>query len=140
LAVGEPKIFIVRLKIFNPLLIGLEMQNKNPDQIKIPDKLYFKIGEVSRISGLPSHVLRFWEAEFKKINPRRTASGQRSYTRKDIETILEIKHLLYDKKFTIQGARKYLSSRAGSEPLLSKKLVEELKAELKSIRDLLGVK
>ena len=116
------------------------MQNQNPDQIIIPDKLYFKIGEVSRISGLPSHVLRFWEAEFKKINPRRTASGQRSYTRKDIETILEIKHLLYDKKFTIEGARKYLSSRAGSAPLLSKKLVEELKAELKSIRDLLGVK
>ena len=106
----------------------------------IPDKLYFKIGEVSRISGLPSHVLRFWEGEFKKINPRRTTAGQRSYTRKDIETILEIKHLLYDKKFTIDGARKYLNSKAETDPPASKDLLAELKAELKSIRDLLGGK
>jgi len=116
------------------------MQNEKPHHIKIPDKLYFKIGEVSRISGLPGHVLRFWEGEFKKINPRRTASGQRSYTRKDIETILEIKHLLYDKKFTIEGARKYLGTRAGAEPVASKNLLEELKAELKSIRELLNDK
>jgi DNA-binding transcriptional MerR regulator len=116
------------------------MGNEKPHDIKIPDKLYFKIGEVSRISGLPGHVLRFWEGEFKKIKPRRTASGQRSYTRKDIETILEIKHLLYDKKFTIDGARKYLGSRGGTEPVVSKKLLEELKAELKSIRDLLDDK
>jgi DNA-binding transcriptional MerR regulator len=120
--------------------MDLAMRNEKPHDIKIPDKLYFKIGEVSRISGLPSHVLRFWEAEFKKISPRRTASGQRSYTRKDIETILEIKHLLYDKKFTIEGARKYLNSRVGNEPLLSKKLLAELKTELKSIRDLLSGK
>ena len=113
------------------------MRNEKPHNIKIPDKLYFKIGEVSRISGLPGHVLRFWEGEFKKINPRRTASGQRSYTRKDIETILEIKHLLYDKKFTIEGARKYLGSRTGTEPLVPKNLLNELKAELKSIRELL---
>jgi len=116
------------------------MRNEKPHHIKIPDKLYFKIGEVSRISGLPGHVLRFWEGEFKKINPRRTASGQRSYTRKDIETILEIKHLLYDEKFTIAGARKYLGARAGPEPPVSKNLLEELKAELKSIRELLDHK
>ena len=116
------------------------MRNEKPHDIKIPDKLYFKIGEVSRISGLPSHVLRFWEAEFKKINPKRTPSGQRSYTRKDIETILEIKHLLYDRKFTIEGARKYLNTRAGTDALLAKNVLEELKAELKSIRDLLGSK
>jgi DNA-binding transcriptional MerR regulator len=120
--------------------MGLAMRNEKPHDINIPDKLYFKIGEVSRISGLPSHVLRFWEGEFKKISPRRTTAGQRSYTRKDIETILEIKHLLYDKKFTIDGARKHLSSRAGTEPPASKKLLAELKAELKSIRDLLGGK
>jgi DNA-binding transcriptional MerR regulator len=136
----ELKIEDCILKIFNSLLIGLAMRNEKPNDIKIPDKLYFKISEVSRISGLPSHVLRFWEAEFKKINPRRTASGQRSYTRKDIETILEIKRLLYDKKFTIEGARKYLSTRSGTDAHLSKKLLEELKAELKSIRNLLGGK
>jgi DNA-binding transcriptional MerR regulator len=113
------------------------MRNQKPYHIDIPDKLYFKIGEVSRISGLPSHVLRFWESEFKKIRPRRTASGQRSYTRKDIETILEIKHLLHDKKFTLEGARKHLSARTEPDSLPEKGWLEELKAELKSIRNML---
>jgi len=118
-------------------MVGLAMRDQKPYQIKIPDKLYFKIGEVSAISGLPSHVLRFWESEFKKIKPRRTASGQRSYTRKDIETILEIKHLLHDKKFTLEGARKHLNTRSEPGELLVKRLLEDLKAELKSIRDML---
>ena len=113
------------------------MQNQKPYHIKIPDKLYFKIGEVSKISGLPSHVLRFWESEFKKIKPRRTASGQRSYTRKDIETILEIKHLLHEKKFTLEGARKYLNARIERDSLPVMELLEDLKAELKSIRNML---
>ena len=113
------------------------MGKHTPHHIKIPDKLYFKIGEVSEISGLPSHVLRFWESEFKKIKPRRTESGQRSYTRKDIETILEIKHLLHDKKFTLEGARKYLNARTGSDSMTENELLAELKAELKSIRDML---
>jgi len=113
------------------------MRDQKPYQIKIPDKLYFKIGEASAISGLPSHVLRFWESEFKKIKPRRTASGQRSYTRKDIETILEIKHLLHDKKFTLEGARKHLNARSEPGELFEKKLLEDLKAELKNIRDML---
>jgi DNA-binding transcriptional MerR regulator len=118
-------------------MIGWAMRDRKPYHIKIPDKLYFKIGEASQISGLPSHVLRFWESEFKKIKPRRTASGQRSYTRKDIETILKIKHLLHDKKFTLEGARKYLN--AGTEPglLTEKGLLADVKAELKSIRDML---
>jgi DNA-binding transcriptional MerR regulator len=119
-------------------LIGLAMGNETPHNIKIPDKLYFKIGEVSRIAGLPSHVLRFWEGEFKKINPRRTAAGQRAYTRKDIETILEIKHLLYDRKFTIDGARRHIGGRA--EPSVSQRLLAELKSELINIRDLLDDK
>ena len=112
------------------------MQNIKPFQKKIPDKLYFKIGEVSQISGLPSHVLRFWESEFKKIKPRRTASGQRSYTQKDVAMILEIKHLLYEKKFTIEGARKYLNSRTRSVTD-DKNFLEDLKKELTSIRNLL---
>jgi DNA-binding transcriptional MerR regulator len=113
------------------------MQNQRPNHIKIPDKLYFKIGEVSKISGLPSHVLRFWESEFKKIKPRRTASGQRSYTRKDIETILEIKHLLHEKKFTLEGARKYLNTKTKRDSPPVMELLEDLKAELKSIRNML---
>lgn len=113
------------------------MQDQNPYQIKIPDKFYFKIGEVSKIAGLPSHVLRFWETEFKRIKPRRTETGQRSYTKKDIEIILEIKHLLHEKKFTIDGARKYLSSRTRPESN-DRGFLEDLKKELTSIRDLLN--
>lgn len=113
------------------------MQDQTRHDIKIPDKLYFKIGEVSKISGLPSHVLRFWESEFKKIRPRRTASGQRSYTRKDIETILEIKHLLHDQKFTLEGARKFLDTRKRAGLGDAKGLLEDIKSELKSIRDML---
>ena len=115
----------------------MKMQSDRPYQIKIPDKLYFRIGEVSKISGLPSHVLRFWESEFKKIKPRRTSSGQRSYTQKDVAIILKIKHLLYEKKFTIEGARKYLSSRSRLKSDDSD-FLEDLKTELASIRDLLG--
>ena len=114
----------------------MTMQNKKLYQIKIPDKLYFKIGEVSKISGLPSHVLRFWESEFKKIKPRRTTAGQRSYTQKDVAMILEIKHLLHEKKFTIEGARKYLSSRTRPKSDDSE-FLEDLKKELTIIRDLL---
>jgi DNA-binding transcriptional MerR regulator len=114
------------------------MRNQQPDHKKIPDKLYFKISEVSQISGLPSHVLRFWESEFKKVKPRRTESGQRSYTRKDIETILEIKYLLHDKKFTLEGARKHLNVRTEPASLPEKGLLADLKSELKSIRDMLG--
>ncbi len=112
------------------------MQNRTPFRRKIPDKLYFKIGEVSQISGLPSHVLRFWESEFNKIKPRRTASGQRSYTQKDVAMILEIKHLLHDKKFTIEGARKHLNFRTRPETG-DKNFLQDLKNELTSIRNLL---
>ena len=115
----------------------MTMQKQKHYQIKIPDKFYFKIGEVSKIAGLPSHVLRFWETEFKKINPRRTESGQRSYTRKDIETILEIKHLLHEKKFTIDGARRYINAKAASQPLVTRQFLEDLKTELVSIKNLL---
>ena len=110
---------------------------QKPHQVIIPDKFYFKIGEVSKIAGLPSHVLRFWETEFKKINPRRTESGQRSYTKRDIEVILEIKQLLHEKKFTIDGARRYINARHAAESLSGGQLLEDLKSELLSIRDLL---
>ena len=113
------------------------MHDQKPYEIKIPDKFYFKIGEVSKIAGLPSHVLRFWETEFKRIKPRRTESGQRSYTRKDIETILEIKHLLYEKKFTIDGARKYINAKADAESPAIGRFLTDLKTELTSIRNLL---
>jgi len=78
----------------------------------IPDKLYFRIGEVSRVSGVKPHVLRYWESEFSRISPKKTASGHRLYRRKDVELILEIKRLLYEERFTIEGARKFLGHRS----------------------------
>jgi DNA-binding transcriptional MerR regulator len=105
----------------------------------IPDKLFFRIGEVSRIVGVPASVLRFWENEFPRIKPQRTDSGQRVYRRGDVELILTIKHLLYDQNFTIRGARKHLRTRTKADRLQSQSdLVTELRAELQQIRDLLN--
>ena len=81
----------------------------------IPDKLYFKIGEVSRIAEVPTHVLRFWESEFPKIAPKRTPSGQRLYTRKDVERVLTIKDLLYRRRFR-RIRRLNSSARFSSKP------------------------
>jgi DNA-binding transcriptional MerR regulator len=82
-----------------------------PDEIPpIPDKLYFKIGEVSQLVGVEPYVLRYWESEFPGVSPRKSNTGQRMFRRKDVELLLNIKQLLYEKKFTIEGARKALKS------------------------------
>src|ERR1700756_3534992 len=78
---------------------------------EIPDKLYFRIGEVSRLAGIKPYVLRFWETEFPSLGPKKSGKGHRLYRRKDVELVLEIKRLLYDKRYTIEGARKFLDSR-----------------------------
>lgn len=75
---------------------------------KIPDKLFFKIGEVSELAGVEQHVLRYWEDEFETLQPNKNRSGQRLYEKKDVELILEIQHLLYMEKYTIAGAKKKL--------------------------------
>ncbi len=110
------------------------------DGKEIPDKLFYRIGEVSRITGVPATVLRFWEGEFRRIKPRRTEAGQRMYRRNDVELIFEIKNLLYDRKFTIKGARQHLKdkdriSNPTSTP--SRDILQQLRNELKEIRDLL---
>lgn len=74
----------------------------------IPDKLYFKIGEVAEIVGVKPYVLRYWETEFPEIAPGKSKTNQRLYKRKEVERILKIRHLLYQEKFTISGARKKL--------------------------------
>ncbi len=74
----------------------------------IPDKLFFRIGEVAQLVGVEAYVLRYWESEFPGLSPRKSSSGQRMFRRKDVELLLNIKHLLYDRKFTIEGARKAL--------------------------------
>ncbi len=80
------------------------------DAPEIPDKLYFRIGEVSRLLGVEPYVLRYWETEFPSLSPKKSDTGHRLYRRKDVEQLLEIKELLYAKRFTIEGARQTLSS------------------------------
>lgn len=92
---------------------------------------------MSRLAGVPAHVLRFWESEFPRISPRRTDSGQRLYTRRDVELILEIKTLLYARKFTIEGARRHLRSAEARAQTDSRQWLSELRAELKALRELL---
>jgi len=114
-----------------------------PEEIRqdtvMPDKLFFKVGEVSAIAGVPAYVLRFWETEFRRIKPKRTPSGQRLYRKNDVELILQIKHLLYDRKFTIPGARQHLRSgfKKKDRPLAGITL-PEIRQELESILKILS--
>jgi DNA-binding transcriptional MerR regulator len=80
-----------------------------PGEESIPEKLFFRIGEVSQIVGVEPHVLRYWESEFPALSPKKSSSGQRMFRRKDVELLLRIKQLLYDRKFTIEGARRVLT-------------------------------
>jgi DNA-binding transcriptional MerR regulator len=82
---------------------------------EIPDKLYFRIGDVARLANIKPYVLRFWETEFPGLGPKKSGTGHRLYRRKDVEMVLEIKRLLYQERFTIEGARKFLESRAKPE-------------------------
>jgi DNA-binding transcriptional MerR regulator len=80
-------------------------------RLVLPDKLYFKIGEVATLSGVKQHVLRYWESEFPSIRPQKSKSNQRLYRRRDVEAVIAVKHLLYDQKFTIEGAKKHLKEQ-----------------------------
>ena len=81
----------------------------------IPDKLFFKIGEVADLAGLEQHVLRYWEEEIESLKPKKNKSGQRLYQKKDVELIFQIKQLLYAEKFTLAGARKKLNKNQNKE-------------------------
>src|SRR3954466_11221870 len=82
--------------------------SKKSAEVHIPDKLYFRIGEVSKLCRLEAYVLRFWETEFPQLKPVKSSTGQRMYRRKDVENVLRIKRLLYEQGFTIAGARQFL--------------------------------
>jgi DNA-binding transcriptional MerR regulator len=82
------------------------------DDIVIPDKLYFRIGEVSELAGLPAYVLRFWETEFPQLKPTKSGTGQRMYRRRDVENLLLVKKLLYEEGYTIAGARDKLKQES----------------------------
>lgn len=87
-----------------------DVKGSTSDLPQIPDKVYFRIGEVSRLVGVDTHVLRYWESEFSLIKPFRGKSKQRLYRRQDVENLLRIKGLLHDEGYTISGARKYLKN------------------------------
>ena len=82
--------------------------------LPFPDKLFYKIGEVSKIVGVEPYVLRYWETEFSFLKPRKNKSGQRVYIKKDVETLLAIKRLLYQERYTIEGVRKRLGFSSGN--------------------------
>ena len=101
--------------------------------MNIPDKIYFRIGEVSKIVGVETYTLRYWETEFEHLAKVKKINGQRMYTKKDIENFLEIKDLLYKDKFTIQGAKKYLKTSKKDKILKIKKSLKELRDVLHQI-------
>ena len=105
--------------------------SSNPQQ---PTKLFYRIGEVSRLSGLEPYVLRYWETEFPQIKPDKGRSGHRLYQKKDLNAILLVKHLLYEEGYTIAGARKKLSGR-GEQDLEA--VIEMTKKELREILEML---
>lgn len=119
-------------------------------ETRIPEKFFFQIAEVCELTELPKSVLRFWESEFPTLKPNRTESGRRLYRRKDVVLLFKIKHLLYESKFTIDGARNFLDSRnknidlpetANDMPIpqavVSAEALELVRRELLNIRRLL---
>jgi DNA-binding transcriptional MerR regulator len=84
-------------------------------EILIPEKLYFRIGEVARLCRLPAYVLRFWETEFPQLKPVKSSTGQRMYRKRDVESVVRIKHLLYEEGYTIAGARQQLRDESKTD-------------------------
>lgn len=118
-------------------------------QTQLPDKLYYKIGEVADITKVKPYILRYWENEFKIISPKKSLTKQRVYSKRDIELILEIKRLLYKEKFTLEGAKKRIkeiqAERARENqldfPFTEEKylsLLKSIKKELGSIKKMLS--
>lgn len=91
-----------------PTRAKVHSRSARTSDIVVPEKLYFRIGEVSRLCRLPAYVLRFWETEFPHLKPVKSSTGQRMYRRKEVEAVLRVKKLLYEEGFTIAGARQQL--------------------------------
>ena len=116
------------------------------EHILIPDKLYFRIGEVATLCRLPAYVLRFWESEFPQLKPVKSSTGQRMYRKRDVESVLRIKQLLYDQGFTISGARQQLRAEIKSDktqaaipfPSTSTPEIQNIRRGLREILDLLS--
>ena len=118
------------------------------DEIVIPDKLYFRIGEVASLCHLPAYVLRFWESEFPQLKPVKSSTGQRMYRKRDVESVLRIKQLLYEQGFTISGARQHLRAETKIDktqsaipfPSQSGPELQNIRQGLRDILDLLSAR
>jgi DNA-binding transcriptional MerR regulator len=115
------------------------------DDTVIPDKLYFRIGEVAKLCKLQAYVLRFWESEFPQLKPVKSSTGQRMYRQRDVENVLRIKKLLYEEGFTIAGARQQLKAEAKSAkmqsglPFLKSGRGDSLKKVRQGLQEILGI-
>lgn len=107
--------------------VNRERASGEQGQPSIPDKLYFRIGEVAQIAGVEPYVLRYWETEFPALAPKKSGTGHRLYRRKEVELVLEVKRLLYEKRFTIEGARLYLeqNKKRVAKPVVKPAVVSE---------------
>lgn len=117
--------------------MGEKRQSGTSTGVVIPEKLYFRIGEVARLAQLPTYVLRFWETEFPQLKPTKGSTGQRMYRRRDVELVLRIKSLVHEQGFTLAGAREQLKTEAKSEkaPALSTAEAKPSGAGLARIRE-----
>jgi DNA-binding transcriptional MerR regulator len=139
----------------SPELMATQLSRKHAiESPSIPDRLYFKIGDVARICGLETYVLRFWETQFPQLKPNKSGTGQRLYRRRDVEMVLEIKRLVHVEGFTLPGAKQALDQGQrqrepqatlplrGSEPAMRREkasaVVRQVRAELREIASLLG--
>ena len=121
---------------------------QSADEILIPDKLYFRIGEVATLCHLPAYVLRFWESEFPQLRPVKSSTGQRMYRRRDVESVMRIKQLLYEQGFTISGARQQLRAESKSDksqtaipfPSQSTHELQHIRQGLREILELLSTR
>jgi DNA-binding transcriptional MerR regulator len=102
--------------------------------VEVPDRLYFRIGEVSSITGVPPYVLRYWESEFPALQPRKSGGGQRLYRKRDVALVLEIKKLLYQERYTVAGARRRLTEREErARRLEARAAIQRLRAGLENL-------
>ena len=102
---------------------------------RLGSKVFYKIGEVSQLTKLPAYVLRFWQSQFSFLKPKKSRGNQRLYVQRDIETVLEIKRMLYDEGHTLEGVKRYWvrRGRAGSRSLRPKEMAKKLRGDLQAI-------
>ena len=106
---------------------------------RLGSKVFYKIGEVSQVTKLPAYVLRFWESQFPFLKPKKSRGNQRLYVRRDVETVLEIKRMLYEEGYTLEGVKRYWARRgpASAQRVKPKELAQKLRGNLQAILKIL---